>query len=219
MSKLIKRNNDIIVKELNLTFAENISLEEGETLEADIKIIDTRLITDKQRKFIFALCSDYEFYTGDDKEMFRLLMQQFNANIREIEIESLSTCSVKYANGLIDTIINFMIDNEVPISKKHLEDNAYKFTKQQVYAMTLKRVCVVCGGRADIHHIDTVGIGNDRKKISHIGKRVLPLCRVHHSEAHTIGDDKFISNYHLTPITVDEKLEYFIKKGKVKIYE
>lgn len=219
MSKIIKKGNDLIVKELNLTFAQGISLEDGEALECDISILDNRMITDKQRKFIFALCSDYEFYSGEDREMFRLLMQQFNANLREIEVESLSTCSMTYANGLIDTIITFMIDNQVPISKKHLDDNEYAFTEKQVYAMTIKRVCAVCGQRADIHHIDSVGMGNNRKKISHIGMKVIPLCRTHHVEAHSMGDDKFFNKYHLTPILVDEKLEYFIKKGKLKIYD
>ena len=38
-----------------------------------------------------------------------------------------------------------MIEREVPISKATLNENKYNFTEQQIYAMTLKRVCAVCG--------------------------------------------------------------------------
>lgn len=192
-------------------------LECGECLEVDVKVVDKRHITDKQRKFIFALCNEISYYTGDDREYIRLLMQQYNANLREIEVESLSTCSMTYANNLIDTIINFCIDKEIPFAKELLEENKYTFDEKQTYAMALKRVCVVCGQRADIHHVDTIGMGNNRQKVSHIGKKALPLCRSHHTNCHEIGDDAFIEKYHLTPFTVDKKMEIFIKKGKLRI--
>ena len=42
---------------------------------------------------------------------------------------------------------------------------------------------------------------------------------MHHAETHNIGNDKFIEKYHLKPIVIDEKLEYFIKKGKINYYK
>lgn len=36
---------------------------------------------------------------------------------------------------------------------------------------------------------------------------------------HKLKDVMFIEKYHLTPIVIDEKLEYFIKKGKMKVIE
>ena len=121
-----------------------------------------------------------------------------------------------YANGLIDTIINFCIDREIPFSKKLLEENQYSFTARQTYSMALKRVCAVCGRRADIHHVDAVGMGRNRQKISHVGMRALPLCREHHTECHTMGDDLFIQRYHLAPFEIDAKMERFIKKGVLR---
>ena len=85
--------------------------------------------------------------------------------------------------------------------------------------MALKRICVVCGRRADLHHLDKIGMGNNRNNIDHVGLRVLPLCREHHNEIHMTGDDKFINKYILTPIVVDKKLDYFIKKGTLKYYK
>ena len=124
-----------------------------------------------------------------------------------------------YANGLIDTIISFCIDNQIPINAETINEYRYTFDEKQTYAMALQRVCVVCGQRADIHHVDSVGMGNNRNDISHVGKRALPLCRLHHGECHQTGNEKFIEKYHLTPFTIDKKMEYFIKKGKIREFK
>lgn len=216
MPKLVKRSNAYLLMDVRLSQTNELMLACGDALEVDIKVLDKRHISDQQRKFIFALCNDIGYYTGDDTEYIRLLMQQYNANVRGIEVESLSSCNMAYANGLIDTIINFCIDREIPFSKKLLEENQYSFTARQTYSMALKRVCAVCGRRADIHHVDAVGMGRNRQKISHVGMRALPLCREHHAECHTMGDDLFIQRYHLAPFEIDEKMERFIKKGVLR---
>lgn len=216
MPKLVKRNSAYLLMDVRLSQTNELMLACGDALEVDIKVLDKRHISDQQRKFIFALCNDIGYYTGDDTEYIRLLMQQYNANVRGIEVESLSSCNMAYANGLIDTIINFCIDREIPFSKKLLEENQYSFTARQTYSMALKRVCAVCGRRADIHHVDAVGMGRNRQKISHVGMRALPLCREHHTECHTMGDDLFIQRYHLAPFEIDKKMEHFIKKGVLR---
>lgn len=216
MPKLVKRSNAYLLMDVRLSQTNELMLACGDSLEVDIKVLDKRHISDQQRKFIFALCNDIGYYTGDDTEYIRLLMQQYNANVRGIEVESLSSCNMAYANGLIDTIINFCIDREMPFSKKLLEENQYSFTARQTYSMALKRVCAVCGRRADIHHVDAVGMGRNRQKISHVGMRALPLCREHHTECHTMGEDLFIQRYHLAPFEIDEKMEHFIKKGVLR---
>lgn len=218
MPKLIKRNGQKVIIGLALSQVNEMYLDCGEALEINVQLADKRHITDQQRKFIFALCGEIAYYTGDDREYIRLLMQQYNANLREIEVESLSSCSMTYANGLIDTIINFCIDREIPFAKEIITENEYTFDEKQTYAMALKRVCVICGQRADIHHVDHIGMGNNRKKILHIGKRALPLCRNHHTECHSIGDE-FIEKYHLTPFVIDKKMEYFIKNKKLRVFD
>lgn len=218
MSKLIKSNNNIVVADYKLPLAAQMELDNGGSVDVDIKILDKRVITTQQRKFIFALMNEYEFYTGTNAEWFRMLMQNYNGILRDIEVESLSTCSVEYANGLIDTVISYFIDNEIPLGKT-IDEYKYNFNAKQTYTMVLKRSCVICGDRADIHHIDAIGMGNNRDKVTHIGKRILPLCRTHHNEIHAMGNDKFINHYHLETITIDKKLEHFIKRGNLKYYK
>ena len=219
MAILGKVNQNYVLKGLQLSQANDMLLDVGEVLEVEVRLVDSREISEQQRKFIFALCNEISYDTGYDSEYARLLVQQYNANLRDIEVESLSSCSMTYANGLIDTIINFCIEQEIPFARKLIEENKYSFTAKQIYAMTLKRVCCVCGMRADIHHVDAVGMGRNRRKIDHTGLRVLPLCRNHHTETHQIGNDSFIERYHLEPITVDEKMNLFIRKGVLRVYE
>lgn len=220
MSKLFKRNGMLVVEDLKLPLAAQIDLNEGYKLEVKVILQDLRKITEQQRKFIFALIGEISHYTGEHKEELRLKLSVANAIYREIETESLSNASVSYANDLIEFIILYMIDNEIPFSNKPLLEYEYSFNTKQVYAMALKRICVVCGRRADLHHTtQRVGMGNDRTKISHVGMEVLPLCREHHTEAHTMSNEKFINKYILTPIVVDKKLDYFIKKGTLKYYK
>ena len=219
MSKLFKRNGVLVVEDLKLPLAAQIDLNEGHKLEVKVILQDLRKITEQQRKFIFALIGEISHYTGEHKEELRTRLSIANAIYREVEVESLSDASVSYSNDLIEFIILHMIDHEIPFSNKPLLEYEYSFNTKQVYAMALKRICVVCGRRADLHHLDKIGMGNNRNNIDHVGLRVLPLCRDHHNEIHMTGDDKFINKYILTPIVVDKKLDYFIKKGTLKYYK
>lgn len=219
MSKLKKVGGQYIIDDPSLRLTDMMALDYGEVFDVTVHVVDKRIISPQQRKFIFALCSEVSYFTGEDKEYIRALMQQYNSNIRNYPVESLSSCSMTYANDLIDTIITFALEQEIPLSKSILDKNEYSFSEKQVYTMCLKRVCVVCGRRAELHHVDTVGMGQNRNKIDHKGKRMLPLCREHHNETHTIGDTEFIEKYHLATIVIDEKLEYFIKRGIVKVFD
>ena len=215
--KLTKEKNRYIIDKINLPLADEMLLDIGESLEVVLKIIDKRYMSGKQRKFIFKLCGIVEYETGVDKEYFRASMMSIFNNIHQEEKESITQYSMNDANKLIELIITFMIEKEIPIEGGMLKDNEFQFNANHTYQLCFKRSCVICGRRADLHHVDHVGMGNDRNKIDHKGKRMLPLCRVHHNEAHTIGEQAFIERYHLEPATIDAKLEYFIKKGKIKV--
>ena len=65
----------------------------------------------------------------------------------------------------------------------------------------------MCGKRAELHHLEgsVVGMGNDRTKISHLGKEVMSLCREHHQEYHNIGNKEFLSKYHFNGGIIADK--------------
>ena len=63
-------------------------------------------------------------------------------------------------------------------------------------------------------------MGRNREEIIHEGMKVLPLCRVHHTEAHTMGKKDFIEKYHLIDgIVLDKNLckKYKLKSKKSEI--
>ena len=75
---------------------------------------------------------------------------------------------------------------------------------------------------ADLHHEDAVGAGRDRTEIIHEGMEVLPLCRCHHTESHTVGDLSFKKKYHIERgIILDKKLckIYGLKAKKEELRE
>lgn len=121
MTKLLKSKGEYVLKGLELSNVDSMTLECGDSIEVEVKKVDNRKISDQQRKFIFALCSE-------------------------------------------------------------------------------------------------IGTKGNRNKISHIGLIALPLCRYHHTEIHNSNRDEFIEKYHLTPFVIDKKMEYFIKKGKIRTF-
>ena len=60
-------------------------------------------------------------------------------------------------------------------------------------------------------------MGANRKKMSHVGLEIIPLCREHHQTAHE--DSTYLRRNHLKPITVDAKMDVFIRKGTLRLYK
>ena len=55
------------------------------------------------------------------------------------------------------------------------------------------RGCIVCGGESDAHHLTTrAAFGSDYTCI--------PLCRIHHSELHQLGEKKFEERWRLRSV-------------------
>jgi|TARA_R100000084_G_C4619409_1_gene132348 hypothetical protein len=70
--------------------------------------------------------------------------------------------------------------------------------------------CSVCGGSpVDAHHLDTIGMGSNRKKDCIEDFSCVPLCRQHHQEWHQIGNTEFEDKYHLNMW----KICYLMNKG------
>jgi len=67
-----------------------------------------------------------------------------------------------------------------------------------IYHCLITKKCCICGRHTDLHHVDRIGMGRDRNDIMHEGMEALPLCREHHTEAHTMPDAEFFGRYHLT---------------------
>ena len=154
-------------------------------------------ITNEQRKKIYALFRDIAKSTGNNKdyiktEMKNKFMMDTNYNKEEL---SLSNCSKKEAANFIEYIINFSFEYGIAIQdnpKDYFDD-----IERAMHVFLKQKVCAVCGADAEIHHVDTIGMGADRNKTDDSNKRKIALCREHHTEAHNTGWESFAEKYHV----------------------
>lgn len=187
----------------------------GESIQLKVTVVDKRSITTKQQRFIYALFGDISDYTGYPTEWVKDLFKTYYSELYELEKLSLAIngCSIAEANQLIELIIEFCFQNNIPFRFKEfcqpsdVARIAFLFIKY--------RTCFVCGKpNSDIDHIDAVGMGNNRNKIDHANRFYYCLCRTHHTERHTIGEISFENKYHIKPILLNEKAVEELKIGK-----
>ena len=184
--------------------------------KVEIGLCDGRSISPEQRKKIYALLAEISDYVGDDTESTKRTMKMdFVMNRMQAmqrKMFSLSDVDMNTASEFISYLVEFIIEHDIPCQDNKLSDLCEDIGKY-VYACLMNKKCCVCGGHADLHHIDTVGMGNDRQEVHHLGRLVMPLCREHHTEIHTIGIETFLSKYHLQAVNADEAI---CKKYKLR---
>ena len=209
-------------------------LAEKEVTEADVELtlIDGRMITPEQRRKVFALMRDITaFISGEttrneirstlcalklqylmdtaDDESVRFVLTDNYCRLNGIDLFSLSpnneNCATReLVSEFIDWLVNLCIENAIPCMDTLL--NRCEDIDRYVYACVANRRCAICGRKADIHEVETVGSGRNRSKIGHLGQIVEPLCREHHNEVGSIGQKTFDDKYHLHGIRLDDRL-------------
>jgi hypothetical protein len=167
--------------------------------EAYIDYIDSRPLSDKQRRMCYALINAIAEWSGETAEgtktALKLDFWQSHVETLADKIFSLSNAPMSLVAEFQRYLVRFIIDNDIPLKFPLLDyvDDIKDYT----YACLIHKKCVVCGKRADLHHIDAIGMGNDRNDVQHIGREVISLCREHHTEIHTLGKSEFMEKYHL----------------------
>lgn len=176
--------------------------------DVEIRLIDTRPISNKQRNTCYALIRAISEYTGQGvdqtKEILKrnFLLETFGD---DQESFSLSDVPVSMAAAFQNYLVNFLLEWDIPTSFPLMD--FVDDTSHYLYSCVANKKCCICGRHADVHHWNRVGIGRDRKTIIHTGMQVLPLCRVHHTECHQIGQKTFDDKYHIqNPVTLTREL-------------
>lgn len=190
-------------------------IDNGYTVNADVTVPDNKLLTNDQRKKIFALCRDIELYWGEPVEALRQRFQTELEIMNGYDRISLRDCTKRIASELIELIVAFMFHHQVPMRVETSE--LLQGEKAMLYWATVNRNCVICGSpESDLAHYETVGRGMNRKTMNHHGKHVLALCRKHHNQQHDIGVKSFDDLYHLhnSWIAVDDKLNSMLRGEK-----
>ena len=202
----------IVVEGVDLTDDALLLLDNGYPLDVNIEIQDGKKITVKQRKKVFALLNDIEAHTGspreDMKEMFTDFIVTLNGYSKRL---SLSDCTRKQAGELIDTIMAWVFQNDIPLNYK--TSDLMKNDQTFLYLATVHRKCVICGRRGELAHHKAIGRGANRKKMDHYGYEVLALCREHHQSQHNMGVETFDKLHHLENswVPVNNRLNDMLK--------
>ncbi|MBX0340531.1 hypothetical protein U0Q17_01687 [Lactiplantibacillus plantarum] len=162
------------------------------------ELADTRKARPQQRRLFFALLSDIYTWSGMPtdflKNLFYLQYESYTFG-KQISLSDTTESSVSDANQLLDLVIDFMFEWHVPFKE------GYKLLPREqeyyLFQCCRHRVCMICGNRADIHHVDVIRAGLNRTHVDHTKRHVMALCRVHHSEIEQIGSVAFSAKYHV----------------------
>ena len=209
--------------------------------EVEVALTPSALISPQQRRKVFSLIREITDYISGggnsrneirstlramqlnylidvaDSEAVRFCLTDQYCRLQSIDLFSLSPnnencASRELASDFIEWLVNLCVENAIPCTDTLL--NRAEDVQRYVYACVANRRCAICGRKADIHEVETVGSGRNRSKIGHVGQLVEPLCREHHQEVGSMGQKSFDEKYHMQGIRLDEHLCEILKWQK-----
>lgn len=164
-----------------------------------IQLIDSRPLSDKQRKSCYAMIGAISEFAGmgkePSKEWLKLKFIVEDLQCTSDRIFSLSNAPMSLVCAFQRFLVRFILDWDIPLSFSLLD--MVDDIQDYIYSCLISKKCVICGKHAELHHVDRVGMGRDRKDILHEGLEAISLCRKHHEEAHSIPDSEFFGKYHI----------------------
>lgn len=170
--------------------------------KAEMRFDDGRSISADQRKKAYATIRDIADYTGylpeEQKENLKYLYIQRTGS----DYISLSDCTMDEAREFINVILEYAIENGIPLSEQGINrtDDIGKY----LYFCIKHKKCAICGQAGEIHHEDAIGMGNNRNKIDDSNYKKICLCRKHHTIAHQVGVERFSNMYKVYGIIVKD---------------
>lgn len=165
--------------------------------EVEITMLDSRPLSDKQRKSCYAMLREIAVWSGYEPDEIKDMMKfNFIASlVEDMNQFSLSDAPMSLVAAFQTFLARFIVSHDVPTRRPMLDyvDDVQDY----VYTCIINKKCPVCGKKADLHHVTVVGMGRDRDEIIHEGLEVISLCREHHQEIHQIGKADFFKKYHI----------------------
>lgn len=172
--------------------------------QCEIRLDDGRRISADQRKKIYALFRDISLWSGHEPDEVKALLKYEYIARTGAEYFSLSDTDMTTAREFLEFLIEFCISEDIPTKDSLI--NVTPDISRYIYCCLLHKKCCISGKKAELHHVDAVGMGRNRKDIIHAGYRVMPLSRIYHTEAHTIGQKTFEDKYKVYGIKLTDEL-------------
>lgn len=167
--------------------------------ECLVQLVDSRPLSDKQRRTCYALIGAISDYTGMGKDpakewlKIKFLLEDLEATADQLF--SLSNAPMSLVCAFQRFLVRFILDWDIPTNFSLLD--MVDDVPDYIYACLIAKKCCITGRPATLHHVDRVGMGRDRTDILHEGMEALPLSPELHAEAHTMPNQDFLDKYHL----------------------
>lgn len=170
--------------------------------QAEIRFDDGRHISAEQRKKVYATIRDIADYTGYLPEEQKEWLKYLHISKTGCDYFSLSDCTMDTAREFINTILEYALENGIPLSEEAI--NRTDDIGRYLYFCIMNKKCAICGKDGEIHHEDAIGMGNNRNTIDDSCYKKICLCRFHHTQAHNLGVVRFTEMYKVYGIVVKE---------------
>lgn len=177
---------------------------EDGTIPGQLRLDDGRTISAEQRRKAYATIRDIADWSGDLPEFLKEDLKYLYIERTGAGHISLSDCSVSAARLFINFLIDFAMEHGVPLRETAI--NRTDDINAAIYSSLMHKRCIICGRDGELHHVDRVGMGRDRETIVHLGMRVMCLCRRHHDECHTSGQDVFDERYKVYGVEANKQI-------------
>lgn len=202
--KTTARGTDIVVEIPGKNLKDKILKYKATT--AEIRIVDDRTISPKQRRMIYATIKDISLHTGDDPEYLKEFLKFDYCGEYGEQYFSLSNCSIDIAREFIEHLTDFVLKHNIPLSD--LAINRTESIDKYLYGCIKYRRCAITGEPgADIHHCigSKVGMGGNRRKISNKGRKLIALSRKWHNKVEEGEEFKVFKDHHVYGIELDNE--------------
>ena len=166
-----------------------------------VNVQDERKLSVLQRKKAYALIAEIARWSGYIPEECKEWLKYYFTAETGTPYFSFSNADMTTAKEFITFLLDYAIRNHVPM--KHSGLTYQDDLEAYMYSSLKYRSCVICGKHADVHHIQAIGMGNNRNATDHRTKDLIALCREHHQEAHKLGWLTFNNKYHVTGVKLD----------------
>lgn len=163
--------------------------------DAEIRLDDGRRITALQRRKAYATIRDIALHTGYMPEEAKEVMKYHYIVKTGRDYFSFADCSIETARIFINVLIDYALREGIQV-QGNLIDNTDDIHAYLACCIVHKKCCI-CGQDAEIHHEDTIGMGADRTETDDSEKKIICLCRKHHTMAHSLGKERFFKMYHV----------------------
>lgn len=216
---------DRVLTSSELARLDTLAPDPSKGASVELNFIDPRQANAQQRRLFFALLSDIHRWSGEPpgwlKDYF-YLQYSIKYEGKTISLANDTDSTVTDATNLIDLLVDFILDYEVPVK------DGYELLPRDEeyfqYTCIKHRSCLICGRHADIHHVEgiyhnTIGMGGNRNKVDHSKRYLVPLCREHHNLVHQMGTTAFCKKFKLTRLGIKVDADTLKKIGVQGNYE